>query len=274
VVGKVSLVPDRNRQLAYTDIQPLMHDEASRRKMDEKIISVLTHFLGSPLEGRTVLDVGCSTGFIADQLRRAGGHVIGADIDLPGLTAARARFRDGVGWLIADGEELPLATGSVDVVVFNQIYEHVVDPDAVMAEIRRVLRPDGVVYLGLGNRLTIMEPHVRLPFASWLPAAAADRYVRLAGRGSAYHERFRTKPGLRRLVHGLQIWDYTWTVVAEPTRFAADDQITGLAGRLPLPALRLLAPVIPTYIWVGTLGSRQPRGGSTIVPPSFVPVGG
>ena len=33
-------------------------------------------------------------------------------------------------------------------VVFNHIYEHVVDPDAVLAEIRRVLRPDGVVYLG------------------------------------------------------------------------------------------------------------------------------
>ena len=63
--------------------------------------------------------------------------------------------------------------------VLNHIYEHVVDPDAVLREIRRVLAPDGVVYLGLANRLGVVEPHYRLPFLSWLPhGPLADRYVR------------------------------------------------------------------------------------------------
>jgi ubiquinone/menaquinone biosynthesis C-methylase UbiE len=202
------MTAERQPQLAYSESQLLMHDESGRRTKAQKMIRVLTHFLGvESLEGLTAVDLGCSTGFIADELRRAGAAVIGVDIDAPGLAAARARFPAGIAWALADGVALPLQDASVDLVVFSQIYEHVVDPDAVVAEIRRVLKPGGAAYLGLGNRLTLVEPHVRLPLASWLPPKLADRYVRATRRGDRYHERFRTKPGLRRLVHGLHVWD-------------------------------------------------------------------
>lgn len=268
----------REAQLGYSDIQPLMHDETSRRTKAQKIIKIVLHFLGrDDLTGLRVLDVGCSTGFIADELRRCGGQVVGLDIDVPGLTAARARFGGQTAWLSADGGALPLADESVDVVVFNQIYEHVVDPEGVMAEIRRVLAPDGVVYLGLGNRLTVMEPHVRLPLVSWLPPPLADRYVRLAGRGDRYHERFRTRPALQRLARGLRVVDYTWTAIAEPRRFGADDMLSGPLAKVPYRLLRLLAPVVPTYLWIGTLDGRAPAGAPCVVPPTRVatpPAGG
>ena len=77
-----------------------------------------------------------------------------------------------------------MADGSVDVCVFNHIYEHVVDPDAVMAELHRVLADERVLYLGLGNRLGVMEPHYRLPFLSYLPRPMADRYMRVTGRAT------------------------------------------------------------------------------------------
>jgi SAM-dependent methyltransferase len=261
----------RERQLAYSDLQPKMHDEAGRRRKAQKILAVLRHFLGVPdLQGRTVLDVGSSTGFIADELRGAGGRVVGIDIDAPGLAAARRTFGASIGWVTADGEALPLRDASVDVVVFNHIYEHVIDPDAVMRELRRVLRPDGVAYLGFGNRLGVIEPHVRLPFASWLPPRAADTYVRLARRGDRYHERFRTKPGLRTLARGLHVWDYTWTVIAEPERFAAHGDLPGPLSRVPSPLLKPLAPVIPTYIWVGTMSGAHPAGPTVAAPPRRV----
>ena len=97
-------------------------------------------------------------------------------------------------FIAAPGDMIPLPPQSVDVIVFNHIYEHVPDPEAVMAEIRRVLKDDGVVYPGLGNRFGIMEPHYRLPFLSWLPKRYADRYVRVTGRADSYYERFRA-PG-------------------------------------------------------------------------------
>src|SRR5690606_5740790 len=155
----------RTKQLEYSQLQEKMLDEAGRRAKATKMLRVLEHFLGRRgLDGLLVADIGCSAGFIADELHRAGARTIGVDIDVPGLARAQERFGDGVSFLCADGERLPLADESIDIAVFNHIYEHVVDPDAVVAELRRVLRPDGVIYLGLGNRWGIMEPHYRLPF--------------------------------------------------------------------------------------------------------------
>jgi len=47
---------------------------------------------------------------------------------------------------IADGHQIPLADGSVDAVVIQAVLEHVLDPTKVVAEIHRVLSPDGIVY--------------------------------------------------------------------------------------------------------------------------------
>jgi SAM-dependent methyltransferase len=261
-------VSDRRAQLAYSEIQSKMLVEDERRKKAAKILRVLTHFLGTAdLAGRTVVDLGCSTGFITHELHRAGAAVTGVDIDEPGLERARRRFGDEVDFRRADGEELPWPDGAVDAVVFSHIYEHVVDPDAVLAEIRRVLRPDGVVYLGLGNGLGIVEPHHKLPFLSWLPPAAADRYVAATGRADRYHERFRTRAGLKRLCRGLRVWDYTYTVLAEPVRFAADDLVPSRLAAVPTALWTLLTPVIPTFVWVGTPGTDGPRGARTRVAP-------
>jgi SAM-dependent methyltransferase len=49
---------------------------------------------------------------------------------------------------LADGHQIPLKDGSVDGVWIQAVLEHVLDPQAVVAEIRRVLRPDGLVYAG------------------------------------------------------------------------------------------------------------------------------
>jgi SAM-dependent methyltransferase len=49
---------------------------------------------------------------------------------------------------LADGHQLPLKDGSIDGVVIQAVLEHVLDPNTVVTEIRRVLRPGGLVYAG------------------------------------------------------------------------------------------------------------------------------
>ncbi|MEU8172838.1 class I SAM-dependent methyltransferase [Microbispora hainanensis] len=267
---------ERAAQLEYSEFQAAMLDEDKRRRKAAKIIAVLAHFLGrdaakpgEALAGLTVGDVGCSAGFIADELAAAGARrTLGLDIDVPGLRKASDRFGGRVGFVCADGSRLPFPDGSIDVLVFNHIYEHVVDPDAVIADMHRVLSDDGVLYLGLGNRLGIMEPHYKLPFLSYLPPAAADRYVRAFGRADHYYERFRTRPGLRRMLADFHVWDYTFPVLAAPERFAGGELFPGAVGRAakatlertPRPALRALLPVVPTYLWVATKTPRRPLG--------------
>jgi ubiquinone/menaquinone biosynthesis C-methylase UbiE len=262
---------DRQQQLAYSELQSKMLVEGERRTKAKKIVSVLQHFFGEDdLGGRAVVDLGCSTGFISDELALAGAKVTGVDIDEPGLARARERFGDRIEFVQADGSALPMPDESVDAVICNHVYEHVVDPDAVMAEIRRVLRPDGIVYLGMPNRLGLVEPHYKLPFLSWLPPKAADRYVAATGRSDKYHERLRTRAGLRKLCRGLRAWDYTATVLAEPDRFMATDLVPGPLRSAPPLAWKALLPVVPTYLWVGTKGTAAPRGAATVVAPKPV----
>jgi SAM-dependent methyltransferase len=265
----------RRKQLAYSDQQPLMLDEASRRAKAEKIVAVIAHFLGrSSLDGLRLLDIGCSAGIITAEFASAGASVFGVDIDEPGMKQAAQRFGDRVRFALTDGERLPVRTGSMDVVVLNQIYEHVLDPPAVVAEIRRVLAPGGIAYLGLGNRLGIMEPHYRLPFLSWLPRRAAHTYVRATKRADSYHEKFRTRPALRKLFGALDCWDYTFTVIAEPERFKATDMVSAATGarigRLPTAVRSAALALVPTFIWIGAATPGAPAGPPTAIEPRRV----
>lgn len=266
---------DRQPQLAYSEQQALMLDEQHRRTKARKILGVLRHFLGRPdLAGLRVADVGCSAGFIADELAAAGASMLGLDIDVPGLGKAHDRFGDRVAFCCASGDRMPLPDGALDVIVFNHIYEHVVDPDAVVAEIRRVLRPSGVAYLGLGNKHQLVETHYRLPFLSWLPRPLADRYVRGFGRADSYYESFRTRAGLRRMVAGFgSVWDYTLPVIRERAQFHSADEVAGPLARLPAPVLRAALPIVPTYIWLASPGEVAPAGGPLAVGPRRVPTG-
>lgn len=266
--------PDGERapQLAYSQLQDKMHDEDRRRRKALKIRNVLQHFLGrDDLQGLLALDLGCSTGFTSAALSDAGATVVALDIDVPGLASASERFGDKVDFLCADGERLPLPDQSVDVVVFNHIYEHVVDADAVMAEIRRVLRPDGAVYLGLGNKWQVVEPHYKLPFLSWLPYGLADKYVALSKRAPSYYERFRTRPDLLKMGAGLRLWDYTYAVLGDAERFEAHDMVPARLAQAPMRMWHALQPVIPTFIWVGTPGDRRPAGPATREAPVLLP---
>jgi SAM-dependent methyltransferase len=184
----------------------------------------------------------------------------GVDIDEPGLAKARARFGERVDFRVARGEALPFDDDTMDIVVLNHIYEHVVDPEAVVADIHRVLRPGGVLYLGIGHRWQVIEPHHRLPFLSWLPRGAADRYMRLTGKGEHYYERYYTPAGLRRLFEDFDVWDYTVPVLSDRSAFAAGDNVPAWASRVPPAVFRAALPLVPTYVWAAFKGASTPSG--------------
>ena len=110
--------------------------------------------LGVLAAGETVVDVGCGAGF--DSLlaaRQVGpvGRLIGVDMTPAMLVKARAGaealglgntdFREGV------AEELPVASGTADVVISNGVINLCPDKMAVLGEIARVLKPGGRVQI-------------------------------------------------------------------------------------------------------------------------------
>jgi 2-polyprenyl-3-methyl-5-hydroxy-6-metoxy-1,4-benzoquinol methylase len=102
--------------------------------------------------GKDVLDVGCGGGGLARELAAGGARVTGLEISERQLGDARSLSdgeAGGPAYVVGRAEEMPLADGTQDVVVFMNSLHHV--PEAAMgaalAEARRVLRPDGLVYV-------------------------------------------------------------------------------------------------------------------------------
>jgi ubiquinone/menaquinone biosynthesis C-methylase UbiE len=95
--------------------------------------------------GELVLDPGCGTGWLAAGLRRAAPQVRVVGLDLAAGMLGRARAAGAWPLLQADAAALPLAAGSVDLVVTRGVLHHLPNVPAVLAEWRRVLRPSGAV---------------------------------------------------------------------------------------------------------------------------------
>jgi demethylmenaquinone methyltransferase / 2-methoxy-6-polyprenyl-1,4-benzoquinol methylase len=99
---------------------------------------------GLPCGGH-VLDVATGTGLVAAELLRRGFRVTGADQSPEMLAVAHRRLGDQVELLTASAEALPLGSASIDHVTFTYLLRYVPDPAATLAELARVVRPDGFV---------------------------------------------------------------------------------------------------------------------------------
>ncbi|KFL35899.1 hypothetical protein N788_06395 [Arenimonas donghaensis DSM 18148 = HO3-R19] len=173
---------------------------ASRKRKAIKIARLLGLEPGAA--PRRLLEVGTGAGGIAHYFGAAG--TMNWDVDAVDVSDNRI-CKDGYRFTLVDGVELPYPDASFDVVVSNHVIEHVGDDDAQarhLAEIARVLRPDGTGYLAVPNRWMLVEPHFKLPLLSWLPGPLADRYVRWSGKGTHYDCRPATVPRIERALAG------------------------------------------------------------------------
>jgi 2-polyprenyl-3-methyl-5-hydroxy-6-metoxy-1,4-benzoquinol methylase len=100
--------------------------------------------------GNRVLDVGCSSGYLARPLSERGNTIVGLELD-PVAAHAAEEFCELV--LVGDVEtmDLPLEPGSFDVVLGGDVIEHLRDPAATLARLRPLLRPGGWVVLSTPN---------------------------------------------------------------------------------------------------------------------------
>ena len=95
--------------------------------------------------GREVLDAGCGVGYGTAHLAESARRVVGVDIDPETVAYARRRYgAPNVEFVEADVTALPFENGAFDVVCCFEAIEHVAEPEALVAELRRVLRADGV----------------------------------------------------------------------------------------------------------------------------------
>jgi SAM-dependent methyltransferase len=123
------------------------------------------------LSGRIVLDVGGGPGFFATEFRRHGARCVCVDVDAGELTGQGAP-----GGLLGSAMDLPLREGGVDVCFSSNVLEHVRQPWRMAAEMVRVTRPGGLVFLAYTNWLSPWGGHETSPWHYLGGERAARKY--------------------------------------------------------------------------------------------------
>jgi len=129
-------------------------------------------------QGKSVLDLGCAGGFMAEALALRGARVTGIDPAAEAIDAARAHAREGglrISYDVGVGEALPYDDASFDAVVCVDVLEHVADLNKVLSEVVRTLRSGGLFLFDTINRS---------PLARLATITLAEDLLRLLPRGT------------------------------------------------------------------------------------------
>jgi SAM-dependent methyltransferase len=203
----------------------------------------------APRPGERILEIGCGEGANLHHLRGRGAIRFG--VDFSRAKTAFARQATAAHTVTADASRLPFADASFDAVLIRDVLHHVADPQAVLDEARRVLRPTG--------RLTLLEPNVGSP-AILLQATLVTAERRLLGS---------TRGRLRKLVAAA---GFTIALESADNPFPIDRVLLhprmGLPALAELPfverALRLIDSVarrlLPPRVWMYLVFEAVPKG--------------
>jgi len=149
---------------------------------------------------RKILDVGHGNGAISNYYHTKGLDVTGIEV-VPAFVEKATQKYPGVKFSLYDGKSIPFEESTFDSIILNDVLEHISyeDIESVLSEVRRVLTPDGVVYISVMNRWQLIEPHTLVPLLTWLPRVAWDSVCKkLKGRGYVNYW-----PYTRRRLHSL-----------------------------------------------------------------------
>src|SRR5579884_3344024 len=153
------------------------------------------------LEDRWILDIGCGIGTYVRKFRSFSENVVGIDVDEERVAEGAKSLPH---MLVGEAEVLPFKDETFDVILLNEVIEHVRDDAQTVADALRVLRPGGRLIIFAPNRLYLFETHgiylgrhyvFRLiPFINWLPDVVRRRFCP--------HVRAYTTRDVRRLFAG------------------------------------------------------------------------
>ena len=209
-------VYERRARLEYSEIA--VPDAALDRKF-----AVVSEQLRRCLPCSSFLDAGCGDGRYLAALPDFGPippKIVGTDIADGMLeTTARAAARAGIEpeLVRANLEQLPLDDGVFDVVLCAQVIEHLLDPDAAIGELARVLTPGGALVLTTDNSRALVTKVLNAP--RWTLSRLVGKHrarvaIRFPHTSFSKHDLLRLVESKGLTVVGLRT--FRFTVVGAP----------------------------------------------------------
>jgi SAM-dependent methyltransferase len=200
-----------------TSIQP--SDQAAERGEpsyvwragQQRRLEMILSAAGERIPG-DILENGCGIGLYVERLRSPEGQVFGLEFDLDRARQAKEAGGDILG---GAGEHLPFPEGSFDLILSNEVIEHVEDDRMAVQEMVRVLKVGGRLVLFCPNRWYPFETHGiywrgeyrfgNKLFINYLPTGVRDRL--------APHVRTYSRRALTALLDGLPVKFITRRVI-------------------------------------------------------------
>ncbi|RAO75365.1 bifunctional 2-polyprenyl-6-hydroxyphenol methylase/3-demethylubiquinol 3-O-methyltransferase UbiG [Dyella jiangningensis] len=161
------------------------------------------------LPGARVADVGCGGGLLSEALAKAGAHVTGIDMGEKVIEIAQLHLHETrletpdlrIDYRVQSSAELASSEPeSFDAVCCMELIEHVPDPEALVNDLARMVKPGGVVVMSTLNRT---------PAAFGAAILGAEYLMRMLPRGTHHYAQFLKPSELGRLMRhaGLEVED-------------------------------------------------------------------
>jgi SAM-dependent methyltransferase len=199
----------------------------------ERAVLDLQRWFG-PVEDQLIADIGCGPGWYTAAMRAVGAEVIPIDHDIAALEASG---QAPAGAIVGDAMDLPLADASVDGVFASNMLEHTPEPERVIAEIARVLRPGGWAYVSWTNWFSPWGGHDMTPYHFLGPRLGLRMYRRRHGQAP-------------KCVYGVSLWPVHIGPTLRFIRSRPELQVVAVEPRY-WPSLKVIVD-IPLVREVGT----------------------
>jgi SAM-dependent methyltransferase len=144
------------------------------------------------LQGKLVVDVGGGVGYFTDAFREVGASCVLVEPELRELVVSQNEKMSIVGTgspvrnvptgaIVGDGFRLPFADASADVSFSSNVLEHVADPPSFIAELVRITKPGGCVYVSFTNWFSPWGGHATSPWHYFGGRWSLERHIRRTG---------------------------------------------------------------------------------------------
>lgn len=139
-------------------------DQFEQRKQAQ--LNILND-IGYPLHANAVvLDLGCGTGHLVQAYKNGGYDAYGCDFEYRPDVVQSLKDEGRIKIINTDVYRLPFEDNTFDFVFSDQVFEHVIDYATTLAELKRVLKPDGFSLHFFPSKYKPIEVHIGVPFSS------------------------------------------------------------------------------------------------------------
>jgi 2-polyprenyl-6-hydroxyphenyl methylase / 3-demethylubiquinone-9 3-methyltransferase len=153
-----------------------------------------------PLEGVSVVDIGCGGGLVTEPIARLGANILGVDMALEGIEVAKSHMlmdpiladSGNLRYQVAAVEHLVRDGCAYDVVLALEIVEHVTEPQSFLQDCASLVKPGGILVISTLNRTAV---------SYILGIVAAERILKWLPTGTHNWTRFLTPEEISDYLH-------------------------------------------------------------------------